>query len=441
MSGEVSAPNAVELAAECRLSCQATLFGDAAVTIAAPSSMVIETAFSTTSHRFHTDAHGLGAAVDIGTTTVALTLVDFDARAVLVTVAAPNPQRGVSADVMGRIGAALDGKADLQKAQIEGAVAALLHDACQKAGREEGAVGRLVMTGNTTMLYLLVGRSPEPLAHAPFAADDLFGRTIDFLGRPAYLPPCIGAFVGADITCALLSTGICQDEQTAMLCDIGTNGEIALWQNQKLFVTSTAAGPAFEGAGISCGCASVAGAVDRVWLENGVIKAHTIGEKPPVGLCGSGLLDAVAVLLETGDVDETGATEEDTLPIADDVWLLPQDIRAVQLAKAAVAAGMDTLLHTAAIDWDEVDTLHIAGGFGSHLNRESAARIGLLPALGDTQMRVWGNAALAGAVALLCDDTRVAEAEKLAADAQTVSLGGSTYFNNAFAEQMFFPEE
>ncbi len=440
LTGEVSAPNAAELAAGCRLSCQATLLGDATVTIAAPTTMVIETAFAA-AYRFSTQAHGLGAAVDIGTTTVALTLVDFDAQAVLVTVAAPNPQRGVAADVMGRIGAALDGKADLQKRQIEGAIASLLTAACQKAARDEAAVSRLVLTGNTTMLYLLVGRSPEPLAHAPFEADDLFGRTIDFLGRPAYLPPCISAFVGADITCALLSSGMCQKPQTAMLCDIGTNGEIALWKDEKLFVTSTAAGPAFEGAGISCGCGSVAGAVDRVFLENGTIKSHTIGEKPPVGLCGSGLLDAVAVLLETGDVDETGATDEDALAIADGVSLLPQDIRAVQLAKAAVAAGMDTLLHTAAIDWDAVADLHIAGGFGSHLNRESAARIGLLPALNDTQMHVLGNAALAGAVMLLCDDDSVAEAEKWAAAAQPVSLGGSVYFNNAFAEQMFFPEE
>ena len=441
LTGEVSPPNAAEVAAGCRLSCQAMLLGDATVTVAAPAAMVIETAFVAVPHGWDDEAHGLGAAVDIGTTTVALSLVDFDARAVLVTVAVPNPQRGIAADVMGRIQAALDGKAAVQQRQIEGAVAALLAAACQKAERAESDVSRFVITGNTTMLYLLVGRSPEPLAHAPFAADDLFGRTVTFLGRPAYLPPCMSAFVGADITCALLASGLCRRKETAMLCDIGTNGEIALWQDGELFVTSTAAGPAFEGAGISCGCGSVAGAVDRVFLENGVIKAHTIGEMPPVGLCGSGLLDAVAVLLDTGAIDETGATDEDTLIIADGVALLPQDIRAVQLAKAAVAAGMDTLLHTADTDWDNVEKLYIAGGFGSHLNRQSGVRIGLLPPLSDDRMAVLGNAALAGALALLCDSRFVDEATRIAENAKAVSLGGSAYFNNAFAEQMFFPEE
>ena len=158
------------------------------------------------------------------------------------------------------------------------------------------------------------------------------------------------------------------------------DGRLALWKDGVLYVSSTAAGPAFEGAGISCGCGSIAGAVDRVWLEDGGIAAHTIGEGKAVGLCGSGLIDAIACFLENGMVDETGATDEDELPLRDGIALAPRDIRAVQLAKAAIAAGIETLMEAANVTADEIETLYIAGGFGSHLNVRSAARIGLIPA-------------------------------------------------------------
>src|SRR5699024_935882 len=212
------------------------------------------------------------------------------------------------------------------------------------------------------------GRSPEPLSHAPFLADCLFDMDTTLWNRQVYLPPCMNAFVGADITCAVLASGMTRRPDTALLCDIGTNGELALWKEGHLYVTSTAAGPAFEGAGISCGCGSVPGAIDRVWVENGTIAAHTLGEQPAVGVCGSGLIDAVAAFLETEDIDETGAAELDELPLRDGVCLLPKDIRAVQLAKAAIAAGIQTLLQLAQVPESEIRQLYIAGGFGSHLN-------------------------------------------------------------------------
>ena len=295
-----------------------------------------------------------------------------------------------------------------------------------------------MLAGNTTMLYLWSGRDPVSLSAAPFAADCLFGQTVEAQGRSAVLPPCMNAFVGADITCAVLASGLAESDRVAVLCDIGTNGEIALWKGGELLVTSTAAGPAFEGAGISCGCGSVPGAVDRVWLENGRIAARTIGGQAAVGVCGSGLIDAVAAYLQTGDIDETGATEEDTLPLRDGVALLPKDVRAVQLAKAAIAAGLETLLRSANLAPEDVDDLYIAGGFGSHLHIPSAVTIGLLPAALAAKARAIGNASLEGASRLLLSREEGEKARGIAARSRHVALGGNPMFNERYIENMMF---
>ncbi len=313
----------------------------------------------------------------------------------------------------------------------------LLRTACSGVCRPE-EVKTLVLAGNTTMLYLWSGRDPVSLSAAPFAADCLFGQTVEAQGRSAVLPPCMNAFVGADITCAVLASGLAESDRVAVLCDIGTNGEIALWKGGELLVTSTAAGPAFEGAGISCGCGSVPGAVDRVWLENGRIAARTIGGQAAVGVCGSGLIDAVAAYLQTGDIDETGATEEDTLPLRDGVALLPKDVRAVQLAKAAIAAGLETLLRNANLAPEDVDDLYIAGGFGSHLHIPSAVTIGLLPAALAAKARAIGNASLEGASRLLLSREEGEKARGIAARSRHVALGGNPMFNERYIENMMF---
>ena len=235
-----------------------------------------------------------------------------------------------------------------------------------------------------------------------------------------------------------LACGICESGETGLLCDIGTNGEIALWKGGRLYVASTAAGPAFEGAGISCGMGSARGAVDRVWLEGGKLAVRTIGGAPAAGICGSGLLDAVAALLELGVVDETGATEKSRLPIAQRVALLPKDIRSVQLAKAAIAAGLEALLEQAGVCEADVGVLYIAGGFGSHLNLESAARIGLIPRALAPKARILGNAALAGAKMLLLDRGLTEKADRIARLAEHVALGGNPGFNERYMDRMMF---
>jgi len=438
LEGAVSAPNAAEQTSGVRLCCQAVLLGDAVVRLKqTPVLTQIETGGKQVFRAPAPMTGVYGAAVDLGTTTVALKLCRLSDGAILASAACANPQRSTAADVIGRIEAAMAGHLPQLQRQILSAVELLLAQACQSAGIEPEAVESLVLTGNTTMLYLLTGRNPVSLSAAPFQADCLFGLKTGILGRHAFLPACLHAFVGADLTCAVLASGMTEAKGPALLCDLGTNGELALWNNGTLYVTSTAAGPAFEGAGISCGCLSIPGAIDRVWLEHGTLHCHTIGEADAVGVCGSGLLDAVAVLLQTGAVDETGAAEAKDLVLTETVALEPKDIRAVQLAKAAIAAGIQILLAEAGVSEQALTHVWICGGFGAHLNLQSAAAIGLLPPTLTEKAQVLGNAALTGAVELLLD-TRLHNSASMAV--RHVDLGGNPKFNETYIDQMFFPE-
>ena len=440
VTGAVSQPNDVELKAGVRLACQTVILGDCQVKLADVSLMQqIETADAQETVLPLTGS-GIGAAVDIGTTTLALQLYDRATGKLLSTATAGNPQVTVAADVMGRIDAARNGRGALLRSQIETALHDLLEKACGEAGLEASMVDSFVIAGNTTMLYLLTGRNPDCLAHAPFKADTLFDVDYEILGRKAYLPSCMNAFVGADITCAVLSSQMTENQGPSLLCDIGTNGEIALWKDGILYVTSTAAGPAFEGAGISCGCGSVRGAIDKVWLEGDSLCVHTIGDAPAVGLCGSGLIDTVAAFLIREDVSETGAMSEKELTIAGNVKLTRKDIRAVQLAKAAIAAGIQTLLETTNTTEAEITDFYICGGFGTHLNLSSAVTIGLIPDTLAKRAKVLGNGALSGAVKMMLDCGCHGQAEELAASAKQMNLGGNPQFNENYIDQMLFPE-
>lgn len=437
--GALSEPTPAEKTAGTRLSCQITLLGDAEIRLVSDRAAVEISGNAPVPGTVMAGAYG--AAVDIGTTTVALKLYELHTGKLLSLAGALNPQGTIAADVMGRIGAAMEGQLSALQAMIQEQIKVLLTEVCEQAAIALSEVGSLVVTGNTTMLYLLTGRDPACLSAAPFLADCLFDNWDALLGIPVYYPACMNAFVGADITCAVLDSGMYFKDETALLCDIGTNGEIALWKDGKLYVTSTAAGPAFEGAGISCGCGSIPGAIDKVWLEDGEIRCHTIGEQPPIGLCGSGLVDAIAVFLETGDIDETGAVEEDFLPLAGEVRLLPADVRAVQLAKGAIAAGIRTLLELANVSEADIHTLYIAGGFGSHLNTASAAAIGLIPEKLANRVTTLGNSALSGAARLLLDQSLIPAARKLAQDSEHVTLSGNSRFNQHFMNAMLFGEE
>lgn len=437
--GKVSQPDGTELSAGCRLSCRTKLYGDAIVTLKKHSfsteTTLIAEVFSENIVPSSTSTTTIGAAVDIGTTSVSLSVYDLATGHCLATKTTLNPQSVIAADVIGRIDAALKGKlSDLQNMVIS-----CIRTLAEDTGYFD-RIDKWCLTGNTTMLYLLTGRTPTTLAVAPYEADHLFGEEITFLDKPAYLPDCMHAFVGADITCAVLASNMCNSVETALLCDIGTNGEIALWKNGILCITSTAAGPVFEGAGISCGCQSIAGAIEAVTLHHGSLSVKTIGNATPVGICGSGVIDAVACFLESAILDETGAMENNIVSLCNGITMSREDIRNVQLAKAAIAAGIRTLLEVTGTTEEEISTFYLAGGFGKHLNLDSAIRIGLFPASLKNKVKVLGNAALQGAAAMLTEEDAKKKAASIAKTAKHISLGGDATFNKLYIEEMFFPE-
>lgn len=390
--------------------------------------------------------HTLGAAVDIGTTTLAAQL--YGRSGLLESAAAPNPQKSYGADVISRVGRAIAGDGPALVTCIRRAVSGLLEQMCRAAGRDTRELDGLVVTGNTAMLHLLTGTDPSPLAAAPFQARELFGKTVPAgeldlpcpPDAPVYLPRCVSAFVGGDITTALLASGICGQRDSALLMDIGTNGEIALWHKGELLCCSTAAGPAFEGAGLSQGMQGAPGAIDHVSAAEGKLTVHTIGERPAVGICGSGAIDAVAALLAVDALDETGyfTGEEDEYPLAEQIRFTQQDVRQIQLAKSAIRAGTETLLHRAGVRAEDLLHAAVAGGFGSYLDLGSAAAIGLVPEELVGRCQVLGNAALAGAAMLLRRGALAGESAALARRAKTLDLAADPFFMEQYVEQMLF---
>jgi uncharacterized 2Fe-2S/4Fe-4S cluster protein (DUF4445 family) len=387
-----------------------------------------------------------GLSVDIGTTTLCAALFGADGRA--ETAASKNPQSTYGADVTSRIERVLSGKADALAGSIRTALAELVLELCTRRDIAPDRIDAAVVAGNTAMLYLLTKQNPEPLSHAPFAADRLFGEYLpsNKLNLPLapeaqiYLPRCISAFVGADIATAILASDMCSQDETALLIDVGTNGEIALWRGETLLCCSTAAGPAFEGAGISQGVYSVTGAIDQVWYDDGAVCYSTIGNVPPIGICGSGIVDALATMLVLGVVDETGAftNEIGFFEIANGVGVTAQDVRKIQLAKGSIRAGIETLLETAGVQKSEVCAFYIAGGFGSYLNLENAAMIGLIPPELLRCAKVLGNAAHTGASMILKDKALASTAEKLATHAKTIALDANPVFTEQYIAHMLF---
>lgn len=437
ISGNVSEPNERESNLNCRLVCQARLLGDAEVELLDNEEAFISVeAGACLNLPTISPDWKYGAAVDIGTTTVVLKL--FDNKGECVGEASSlNPQRAFSADVIGRIAEAVDGKGEILKRLITECVHTLLENACKTAAISLNDVEKIVVTGNTAMLYLYTGRSPESISVSPFKADTLFG---EHYTDKIYIPPCMDAFVGADVTCAVMASRMCEEDCVSLLCDIGTNGEIALYKNGVLYVTSAAAGPAFEGAEISCGCGHISGAVERVTVENGAIRAYTTDGTRAVGVCGSGLISAVAAFLELGYIDKSGYAERELKLSANggDVILTQDDIRAVQLAKSAIVSAIELLLSSTETDACDIKTLYLSGGFGNKLDLASAVRIGLLPKeLADKDVLL-GNAALSGAIELLFDDAKIQTAESIARRAKHITLSDNEDFYTAFIKNIDF---
>lgn len=390
---------------------------------------------------------GMGIAIDLGTTTLVAQLLDLESGNVLAVKTALNAQARYGADVMSRIHfAVLDhGQAELQRIireQIGGLIQQLL-----SVGGQRGTIRDIVLVGNTVMHHLFCGIEVEPLSHysfessriglEEFAAAEL-GWKLNANPRVHFLP-CLGGFVGSDILAGILATKMCDSERYAALIDLGTNGEIVIGNRERMLCTSTAAGPAFEGAKISMGMRACSGAISEVRIEQGELRCHVLGNVAPQGLCGSGLVDAVSAGLELGMIGCNGRFADGTKSwaVCPPIVLLQTDVRELQLAKAAIAAGIEML--SAAFDGVEIDHIYLAGAFGNYINRVSAQRIGLLH-FPPERVEPVGNTALLGAKIALFDLGRTdLEYSEIRQRIQHIALNLDSDFQEIFVQQMTFP--
>lgn len=430
-----------------RLACMTQLEGDAEVWILPDKKMEhIKATGKLPTFSWNPMFRTYGVAIDIGTTTLAARL--YSNNGLLSQKTALNPQHIFGADVISRIEKSMSGEREAMAQCIRNGLSQLVEALADEASILPGDIDTIVITGNTTMLFLLTARKTNCLSCAPFEADELFGRFLtgeelclsSVPHAQIYLPHCISAFVGADITTALLASGICDKRENALMADIGTNGELALWHDGELLCCSTAAGPVFEGAGISQGMQGSPGAIDHVRWENNAVLVHAIGDQTPLGICGSGIIDAIAALCQGGEIEESGmlTSEEDRVDLTQTVALTQKDIRMVQLAKGAICAGIHTLLDTADISVSELDRLAIAGGFGSYLDLHSAGNIGLYPPEFEQKAVVLGNASLTGAAMILLKVEFSEKASALAKMAHSVELSSNPVFMENYVECMTF---
>ncbi|MDX9958302.1 MAG: ASKHA domain-containing protein, partial [Spirochaetia bacterium] len=403
------------------------------------------------------EAGTYGVAVDIGTTTVAAYLVDFSAGEVLTAASCLNSQRAWGADVIARIDHAgkdpanLAYLADLARKDLSGLANRLLAsvDASHDALREISVVG------NTTMLHLFAGVDPSGIAVAPFtpAFIALQRKQASEYGLPypkamVTLGPSVAGYVGADLVAGIRAVGLEERERLSLILDLGTNGEMALGNKDGIVACATAAGPAFEGAAISCGTGGVAGAIDSLLWNEGRLEWTTIGDQSPIGVCGSGIIDAAACLVRGGIADDTGAFadpwSEEGYPLAGNngksIYFTQGDMRQIQLAKAAVAAGIASMLDDIGAGLDDVESVFLAGGFGSYLRPASAAAIGLIPPQLLPKVQAVGNAAGHGAVRMLLFKDEGRDLSSLATAVRYLELSGLDFFRDRFVEELFFPE-
>ncbi len=380
-------------------------------------------------------AETCGIAVDIGTTTVAAAFVTPTGER--KTASCLNPQSAFGADVISRIDACANGHLQEQTKLIRDAISGL----AEKLD-PHGEARELVVSGNTTMLHIFCGVSPVSMGAFPFTPQFTEARsyTGDQIGLPVgkvTVLPSVSAFIGSDITAGIYALRLHKTDKKVFLADLGTNGELVFSDGGRLYCTSTAAGPALEGACIECGSGGVSGAINSVYKRGGILGYTTIGSTVPSGICGAGLADAIALMLEEGAIDETGYLEDDYY-IADNVYITPKDIRQFQLAKSAVCSGIDTLLDCVGVKKDAVDEIFIAGGLGYYMDPQSAFRAGILPRFPSGKVTAAGNTSLQGAVMCIGRPEIVNEMQELTKNCSLIDLGGNPKFTVLFAENMMF---
>ncbi|MFA5424062.1 MAG: ASKHA domain-containing protein [Phycisphaerae bacterium] len=413
----------------------------------------------------------LGLAVDIGTTTVVAKLIDLITGRLLVAEADFNPQSIHGDDVVSRISYAQSDEnlSELQQL-IVGCINNLIDRLCKTTGSDRNDIFQMTAVGNTTMTHILLHLPVVQLGQAPYKAHlldacDITAKELNVKINPGAnirVVENIAGFVGSDTVAAALAVDINLAEKLTLLVDIGTNGELVSGDRNNLYAVSCAAGPALEGARISQGSRAAEGAIESVFINDKDIDVDVIGSKPPTTICGSGIIDAVAVMLDLGVLDSTGRIiKKSDLPpsiskriitknnqpafviaFTNDgqpaVVLTQQDVREVQLAKAAIAAGVKLLLKKLNITENDIDRILLAGAFGNYIKRASAIRIGLLPNIPEDKIQFVGNAASVGATMILLNTTSRELAGHLARKIQYLEIAHEKEFMNIYTGCMTF---
>lgn len=380
--------------------------------------------------------------IDIGTTTVAFELIAD--KGTLKTYKTLNPQRRFGLDVLSRIEASNRGRSD----ELSSLIRYTLANGYNEVTREFGDTKKVVIAGNTTMVHLLMNRSCKGLGEYPFKSDCMgtVKTTLDRLCNSTFAPVetviygGISPFVGGDIVSGLYMCDFDKSKKVNMFIDIGTNGEMAIGNSDGILVTSTAAGPAFEGGRISCGVGSIDGAVCGVDLKSGTLK--TVGGKPPAGLCGTGIIELLSELLDAGIVDNTGLLSEEYFAsgykLSEGIVFTQEDIRQVQMAKSAMKVGIETLAREYGAELKDIDTFYLAGGFAYGLSVEKACRIGLLPSevLGKT--KILGNSSLGGCAKYCSQSDGDSRINSMKSIAREFSLAETDGFEEEYIKNMNF---
>ncbi len=410
-----------------------------------------------------------GVAFDVGTTTLVGTLMNLRTGMAAAVSSTLNGQAPFGADVISRISHAMNGadSIDELKAAVVHTMNGILDDLYREAGVSPERTYEAVVVGNVTMLHLLLGIDPTPISMMPFTP-----TFMDALSVPAsevglhihpagYIQtlPALGAYVGADIVSGVLATNIAREDKMRVFVDVGTNGEIVIGSSQRTLATAAPAGPAFEGSQIKCGMRATDGAIEGVQLGDRVELQVIGGDVAPIGLCGSGLVDAVAQLLNVGLLDHSGrmlsAAEVPNHPLAgrlievegvrafllaEGVYLSQRDVRELQFAKGSIATGIKILMNILGVAASELDEIYLGGSFGSYLNPESAKIIGLVPDVDVDKIIAVGNSAGEGAKIALLSYRERQVAFELPSRIEYIELSGRSDFNDAFVEVLRFPD-
>ena len=389
-------------------------------------------------------------AFDLGTTTVVAYLMDGTSGKLLSKTSCMNPQAQFGADVISRIEYAMEGHAKELSGCIREALSELTQTAAKQAGISPADITAASIVGNTAMHHLLLEIDPKPLTVPPYMPNVSEGLTLSPAGLLPISPagtvrilPNIAGFVGADTVGCLLATRLDTLDDLTLMIDIGTNGEMVLGNKNRRIACSTAAGPAFEGAKIECGMRGAPGAVDHVTVENGKLRFHVIGEGEAVGLCGSGLLDLIAALLETGEISESGRMESGNTYQLDGtrVYLTQKDVREVQLAKAAIRAGIELMCKRMGVRVEDIRQVLLAGAFGNYLDPKSACAIGMIPPVLRERIIPIGNAAGEGAKMAVLNAGEYEYSKGLARKTEFLELASMPEFNDCYVDCLCFEEE